>query len=633
MSIILGEKGERRLLLGNEAIARGVLEAGVGYVAAYPGTPSSEIVDTLAEVSKTAGIYVEWSVNEKVAYESAFAACVCGVRAFFACKHVGVNVAADAIATSAYVGTNAGFVFVSADDPHAHSSQNEQDNRHYARMFGLILLEPSTPQEAKDFTVLGYELSEKTKLPVMLRTTTRVSHSRGVVTFGEIRRPKVKGRFEKNPQRFVVVPANARRNHAWLVERLRKAQEISESIEINRVFETSGKECSVGRLGIVGSGVAFNYAREAAAELGLSAKFFKLGMSYPLPARKLVKFMEDVDVVLVVEEVDDVLERDLKALAKEHELPVKIVGKSVLPRVFELRPEIVHEALRRVSEGNFSPVAPASDAPAVREVEVPVRPPMLCPGCPHRAAYFAVKRALVESGIRMDDVIFPTDIGCMTLGFQPPYRMGDFLLCMGSSTGSSCGFSSVTDQLVVAFIGDSTFYHAGIPGLLNAVYNGHPYILVVLDNRVTAMTGFQPDPSTGITARGEKAPVIDISELAKAIGAVTFVADPVLAWRKAKEEFKRALAEYRRGKVVVFIFRHPCALYERRVRGVVGKGGRYQVNREKCVNCGMCYKQFNCPAIILEEGKPKIREDLCVGCGVCEEICPVGAIQRVDSPH
>jgi len=635
MSIILGKPGEKRFLLGNEAIARGVLEAGVGFVATYPGTPSSEIVDTLAEIAKEVGMHVEYSTNEIVAYESAFAASLSGVRSFFAAKHVGINVAADAVATSAYIGTKAGFVFVSADDPHAHSSQNEQDNRYYARLFGLIMLEPGNPQEAKIMTVKGYDISEQLSHPVMIRSTTRVSHARGIVTFDHPREVVTKGKFEKNPAKYVVVPVNARRNHGELIKRLERAKDLAEKSEFNRIVEIAGKDLSIGKFGIIGSGVAYYYAYEEARKLGISAKLFKLGFSYPLPEKKIIDFLSDLDVVLIVEEVDPVLERDIKAIAKTHDIPIKIRGKDILPSIYELRPEIVEKGIKiaaGLESGKVSP--PPFDTPTeVLNVKVPKRPPVLCPGCPHRASYYAVKAALLELKENPKMVIYPTDIGCMTLGISPPYYMGDVLLCMGSSTGTSCGLSQVTDQPVVAFIGDSTFFHAGIPGLINAVYNKHPFILVVLDNRITAMTGFQPDPSTGFRVGREETKIIRIADVAKALGVdLVIEADPVLEWKKAKEAFKEAWKAYKEGKVVVVVFRHWCALTERRLFGYAGLGGRYEILQDKCVDCGICYKIFNCPAIFYdqEKKKPYIRNDICLACGVCMQICPVNAIIRYE---
>jgi len=635
MSVILGHPGEKRFLLGNEAIARGILEAGVGFVATYPGTPSSEIVDTLSEVAKDVGMHVEYSTNEIIAYEAAFAASLAGIRSFFAAKHVGLNVAADAIATSAYIGTNAGFVFVSADDPHAHSSQNEQDNRNFARTYGLVMLEPGNIKEAKEMTVRAYEISEQLKHPVMIRTTTRVSHLRGIVELGHVREIIIKGKFDKNPARYVVVPVNARRNHAEMLKRLEQAKEFSERSELNFIMETSGNDPPVGRFGIISSGVSFYYAYEETLKMNISAKLLKLGFSYPLPEKKIIDFLESLDTVLIIEEIDPILEKEIKAIAKDHEIPVKIHGKDIFPSLYELRPEIVEEGIRIAmgfSTGKVSPL-PFDTHKEVLGIKLPNRPPVLCPGCPHRASYYAVKAALLELKKNPREVIYPTDIGCMTLGIMPPYNMGDLLLCMGSSTGTSCGLSKVTSQEVIAFIGDSTFFHAGIPGLINAIYNRHPYILVILDNQITAMTGFQPDPSTGFTAVREKTKIIRIADVARALGADYVVeVDPVLEWKKAKEEFKKAWEAYKEGKITVVVFRHWCALTERHLRGYVGLGGEYEVT-DKCIDCGLCYKIFNCPAILYskERKKPFIRKDICLGCGVCMQICPVGAIIRLET--
>lgn len=635
MSIILGNPGEKRFLLGNEAIARGVLESGVGFVSTYPGTPSSEIIDTLARVARKVGMYVEYSTNEIIAYEAAFAACLTGVRSFFAAKHVGINVAADAIATSAYIGTKAGFVFVSADDPYSHSSQNEQDNRNLARHFGLIMLEPGNPQEAKDMVIKGYEISEQIGHPVMIRSTTRVSHVRGIVHLDHPREIITKGKFEKNPSRFVVVPVNARRNHAAMLKRLERAKELAEKSDLNRIFELPGDDVSVGRFGIIGSGAAFYYALEETKKQNISAKLLKLGFSYPLPEKTIVDFLSDLDVVLIVEEVDPVLEKDIKAIAHDHELKVKIRGKDIFPKLYELRPEIVEKGIKIAigqETGEIEPL-PISPSLEVLGVKIPNRPPVLCPGCPHRASYYAVKMALLELKENPKNVIFPTDIGCMTLGIMPPYHMGDLLLCMGSSIGTSCGLSKVSDQPVVAFIGDSTFFHAGLPGLANAVYNKHPFILVVLDNRITAMTGFQPAPTTGLNVDMEETKTIDIAAVARALGADLVVeANPVLEWKKAKEVFKEAWKAYKEGKVVVVVYKQWCALTERRLFGTAGLGGRYEIVQDKCIDCGLCYKVFNCPAILYDTTmkKPYIRDDICLSCGVCMQICPVNAIVRYE---
>ncbi len=634
MSAILGNAGEKRLLLGNEAIARGVIEAGVGFASAYPGTPSTEAMDALRAVAKKVGIYVEYATNEIIAYESAFSACLAGVRSFFAAKHVGINVAADAIATSGYVGTRAGFVFLDADDPNCHSSQNEQDNRNLARHYGLLLLEPSNPQEAKQMVIYGYNVSEKVHQPVMLRTTTRISHARAPVEFGPIPDIKTKGFFEKDPSRFVVIPANARRNHAEMLKRLKEAQELSEASEWNVVYEFSGDDPSIGRFGIISSSVAFSYAYEEFQKMNLSGKILKLGFSYPLPEKKIVKFLETLDHVLIVEELDPILERDIRAIAQMHDLNTKIYGKNILPRLYEFAPEIVEKGILVALGKEKGPVSPINVKPVseISGVHIPTRPPVLCPACPHRASYYAIKRALLELKVNPKKVIYSTDIGCMTLGVMPPYLMGDVLFCMGSSIGASGGLSQVTDQPVMAFIGDSTFFHAGLPGLANAIYNKHPMMIVVLDNNITAMTGFQPDPRTGLTAMSNPTKKIDIEKIAKALGAdFAVTVDQIMNWKDAKDKFKEAYKVYQQGGVSVVVFKHPCAIYERHTKGYAGLGGLYEIDAEKCINCGICYKDFNCPAIVYDSSskKPLIRADVCLGCGVCMQICPVQAIYRI----
>lgn len=632
---ILGKAGEKVFLLGNEAFARGVLESGVGFVSGYPGTPSSEIIDSLADATREQDLYVEWATNEAVGLEAAFAASLTNVRSFFACKHVGLNVASDPLATIGYIGApKAGFAFVVADDPHCHSSQNEQDTRNFARTYGLGLLEPSTVQEAKEFPKRAYELSEETELPIMIRSTTRLSHARAIVELGTIPKIKTKGRFEKNPSRYVVVPPHARMNHKKLLERIKNTKKLSNETNLNRIEKVSGNDPPVGQIGIVSSGVAYTYAIEAIESLGIAAKVLKLGMSYPLPERKIVSFMEGLDSVLIVEEIDPLLEKEIKSIAFDHKIHSEIYGTEILPDIYELRPEIVEKGIRYLSHGTVKKVPPAKAeiSSQFEDVALPNRPAILCPGCPHRSSYFLVKKALREEGIDPEGAIFPTDIGCMTLGLMPPFRMGDLLLCMGSSIGTSNGLSQTTDQPVVGFIGDSTFFHTGLPALTSAIWNDHPILIAILDNSYTAMTGFQPDPVTGKVAMGGKARSINIAKLTRAMGAHVEEANPVLNYQQAKEKFKNALKAYQEGKVAVMIFKHPCALMERREKRKVGEGGSYEIDTEACVDCGTCYQSLNCPAIFYDEkrGAPYIRKDICVGCGFCLKICPVNAIKRKD---
>lgn len=633
MTKVLGEEGEKVFLLGNEAMARGVIEGKVGFTSAYPGTPSSEIVDTLTAIAEKVGYYAEWATNEAVALEAAFSASLNGVRSFFACKHVGLNVASDPLATIGYIGApKAGFAFVVADDPHCHSSQNEQDTRNFARTYSLGLVEPSTIQEAKDFTRKSYEISENTNLPIMIRSTTRLSHARGLVKLGKIPEIKTKGSFEKNPDKYVVIPPHARQNHKELRKRLETAKKFTNKTDLNRVKKFAGDDPKAGQMGIITSGVAYTYCKEAVESLGINAPILKLGMSYPLPTEKILSFIGELDRLLIVEELDPILEKEIKALAFDHDLNLKIHGKDILPEIYEMRPEIVEKAVNNVAMERLErvPHADAELPTTFEDLSLPKRPAILCPGCPHRGSYFIVKQILKEEGVDPENVIFPTDIGCMTLGLMPPFKMGDLLLCMGSSIGTSNGLSQVTDQSVIGFIGDSTFFHTGLPAIASAVWNNHPMLIVILDNSYTAMTGFQPDPVTGRVAMGGKAKKMDITEINRAIGAHVEESNPILNYKDAKEKFRSALKAYQEGKVSVMVFKHPCALQENRETGKVGEGGRYTIDESTCIDCSTCYQTLNCPAIFYDEedGKPYIREDICVGCGFCAKVCPVNAIRQ-----
>ncbi|MGQ9601591.1 MAG: indolepyruvate ferredoxin oxidoreductase subunit alpha [Candidatus Bipolaricaulia bacterium] len=547
----------KRLLLGNEALAWGALEAGLGFATTYPGTPASEIGDTLARLAKEAGIYFEYSVNEKVALELAAAAAASGVRALVAMKHVGLNVAADAFISTLYTGTRAGLLVVTADDPSMHSSQNEQDNRYYAYLAGAPLLEPSDPKEAYAMAKAAFSLSEGLELPVLLRTTTRVAHTRAGVEVGELPKPrerKVRGHFEKDPFRFVIVPSVARRAHKLLLERQERAEALSEGSPFNFVLG-EGKE-----LGIVTSGVSYTYVCDAIAELGVQdrVRVLKLGMSHPLPRGLISQFLRAVQKVLVVEELEPLLEMASRALAQELGLKVQIYGKGVggLSRLYEYDPDRVRSALAQALglETEAAEREQIQDEHSPWE-RLPDRPPVLCPGCPHRASYYALKLAL---GKEAENTIFTTDIGCYTLGLLPPLVMADHLLCMGSSVGTAGGFAKATDQRVIAFIGDSTLFHAGLPAIVNAVHHGHKFLIVVLDNRTTAMTGHQPHPGLDFSALGPAEPV-SIERLLSGCGVRKIhVIDPQ-DLHGALSAFQEALKESE-SELTVVISRHPCVL-------------------------------------------------------------------------
>ena len=480
------QPGDKRLLLGNEAIVRGALEAGISFATTYPGTPSSEIGDNFYLISQETELYFEYSVNEKVALETAAAASLSGLRTMCSMKHVGLNVASDALITLAYVGVTGGMVIVTADDPSMHSSQNEQDNRHYAKLAALPMFEPTNSQEALDMSRAAFALSESYQIPVLLRTTTRVNHSRSIVEVGPLQAPRLKGSFEKDPLNLVPVPMVARKLHIRLLEKIDKLKAEANGSSFNIV---KGE----GSWGVVTSGVSYNYVMDAIKELEITdqVQVLKLGMIYPFPDGLCLNFLKRVERVLVVEELEPFLEDMLKVTAQEHGLTITIEGKSgeLLPRYFEFDPVQVKLAVARLFQLDYR-------APKVEiGTALPQRPPNLCAGCPHRASYYAVKQALGD-----DAAIYPSDIGCYTLGLLPPIEATDFVLCMGSSVSSAGGFSKAQGRPVVAFVGDSTFFHSGVTGLINAVHNDHNFTLVILDNGTTAMTGQQPHPGVELTA-------------------------------------------------------------------------------------------------------------------------------------
>ncbi len=603
-------KGERALLLGNEAIVRGAIEAGIDIATTYPGTPSSEIADTFSAIARylkskgeEPGFYFQYSVNEKVALEFAAASAVSGLRALTCMKHVGVNVASDALMTYAYVGCKGGHVIVTADDPSCHSSQNEQDNRCYAKFAGLPLFEPSNPQEAKDMTIESFKVSELLSLPVFLRMTTRTSHVRGPVSLGKIQLKKKKGKFEKNPL-MVTVPEVARKLHPVLLEKLEKAEEIAEKSKFNRI---EGE----GNFGIVSSGAAYNYVREVVDSLHLSCKVLKLGMPYPLPPKICIEFLKSCDKVLVVEELEPFMEEGLRVIAQEEGLDVSIFGKGYggLTKAYEYNMDIVENAIRK-----FFGMKSKEKAKKV-EIALPPRPPVLCPGCPHRATYYAVKQ------VAPPDTIYPTDIGCYTLGKAPPLETADFLLCMGSNVGTACGFSYATDQKVISFMGDSTFFHAGLPGIVNAVHHNHDCVITILDNRTTAMTGHQPHPGTQYDGMGEKAIMLDVESVVKGLGVKHVEVVNPNNLKKTMEAFKRAL-EYKGASVV--IAKAPCMLILPKER----KEGSFEIDQEKCTKCHVCIEKFGCPAFYYEGNDVHIDETLCNACGVCVQVCDAKAIRR-----
>lgn len=584
------------LLSGNEALARGVYEFGGEFASAYPGTPSTEILQTIARFFKD-DVYAEWAINEKVALEVAVGASYGGARSVAAMKHVGVNVAADPLLSLTYTGVGAGLILVSADDPSLHSSQNEQDNRFYGKFASIPVLEPSDSQEAKDFVAAAFEISERFDTPVMLRLTTRISHSKGIVTIGERRTVEHPG-FERNIEKYVMVPSHAAKRHKIVIERLKQLSEFAETSDLNRI-EWNGRA-----VGIVTGSVAYQYAREALPE----ASILKLGLGYPLPLKKIAEFAAGVERLFVVEELEPFYEEQIAAAG------IRVDGKKYFSNYMELNVDRVRDGF--IAAGELEPSAKAKTAAAAHEEVVP-RPPVLCSGCPHRGMMVALRNVKA----------FTTgDIGCYTLAALPPLSQIDTCLCMGASIGHTFGIEKAgkTDKPVVALIGDSTFLHSGITALASAVYNRTRSTYIIVDNRITAMTGGQDHPGTSRTLMGEKTFAIDLVQLCTALGVehVRLVDPYDLETTTAvlREEIGRDAPS-------VVITNRPCILFPTKI-----SQPPYSIDAALCTACGACFR-VGCPSISAsdetnEKGRPKAQIDplTCTGCTICAQVCPAEAI-------
>ncbi|MCD4738068.1 MAG: indolepyruvate ferredoxin oxidoreductase subunit alpha [Anaerolineae bacterium] len=594
----------KKLLSGNEAIALGAWEAGVQYASAYPGTPSTEILENFALYP---GIKAEWASNEKVALDNAIGASFGGARTIAVMKHVGVNVAADSLMSLSYTGVKGGLVLVSADDPGAFSSQNEQDNRQYARFGKFPCLDPADSEDARRFMATALEVSERSQTPVLLRSTTRLSHSKSVVEFTEpqAREFQPLPKFEREGEvTRVIIPAIARRRHPEIEQRLQAVAEWAESAAINRL------EWGDKRIGVLSTGIAYQYVREIFAGYSI----LKLGMSYPLPLDKIRAFATEVEELIVVEELDPFIEDQLRAAG------IKVAhGKDIFPLCGEL-------TLAKVRAGAIQAGVPVEPLPGkvapLAELAIPSRPPALCPSCPHRAFFYNMAR-------QKRHAMIAGDIGCYSMGVMEPYKSMDMLISMGASIGMAHGFKQAGGQeSAVATIGDSTFFHSGLSPLAAAVYNHVNITVAVLDNRITAMTGQQENPGTGITLQGEAGREIDIAEVVRAMG-VTFV-EEVDAWDVAAVAKTLKAAMQHQDGPAVMVVRGACIFTPH-----FKPQASLQVDPEKCIACGVCFK-VGCPAILKSEriyektGKQQTKIDplLCTGCTVCQQVCPVGAIER-----
>jgi len=621
MENVLAGAGKKVVLLGNEAITRGALEAGVAVVAAYPGTPSSEVPITFSRIAKKAGVYFEYSTNEKVAFETAAGAAWCGVRSMTALKHFGLNVAADSVSPVAYTGVKAGFVVMVSDDPNGWSSaQSEQDTRYCAKMFKMPMIEPCSPQEALEYTKKAFDLSEKYGIPVFMRTTTKTSHSIGTVKVGKIKKPKRKGFFKKSHETYYNIRPALQKMHIKVDAKLKKIQE-KEAGKFTKAFK--GK----GSIGVIVSGVSYDYFKEAMQMLKISPPVLKLGMVNPFPEKQVKQFIKGKKQVLVLEELEAFIEEEVERMAKTANPKLVIHGKDMLPNYGEYNLEVIMPALAKVFKKK-APNFKAHDKMVEKALKgLPPRKPVFCPGCPHRSTFYAVKQ------VYGNKAVFAGDVGCYVLGIFEPYSMQDFMISMGASMGLSHGITKVSDQEVIAFIGDSTFFHASMPGLANLAYNdGKAPLVVILDNSYTAMTGHQPHPGTGVTGMGDVAEAIKIEDICKAMGAEVRVASSF-----SQKQLVAALKDLKKKKGLrVLISKGECRLVTRRkVRRGGGELPVFEIDQEKCKKCGICTDHFACPAIFeLREKKgekPKywINPEICWGCSVCAQICPYGAIKPV----
>ena len=574
----------KKLMLGNEAFARGLYEAGCRVVSSYPGTPSTEITE---EAAKYDEMYAEWAPNEKVAMETALGASIAGARSFCGMKHVGLNVAADPLYTASYTGVNGGLVIAVADDQGMHSSQNEQDSRHHAIASKVPMLEPSDSAEVKEFVKTAFEISEDFDTPVIVRMSTRVAHSQSIVDLEDRANDGLK-EYVKNPQKYVMMPAYARGKHVFVEERTNKLVEYAESSSLNRTEISETAE-----FGVITNGAAYQFAKEA---LGDKASYLKLGMVNPMPVELIRNFAAKYEKIYIIEELDGIIEQHCRNIGVTN-----VQGKEIFSCIGEIQQSVIAEKL----------LGEKKEFVALED-NIPVRPPVMCAGCPHRGMYYALKKlGITVSG----------DIGCYTLGACAPLDALDTTICMGASISGLHGFNKArgaeAEHKSVAVIGDSTFMHSGITGLVNIAYNASNSTVIILDNSITGMTGHQQNPTTGKNLKGDPAAAVNLEELCRAVGIKRVVVVDPYNLAECEAALKEELAA---DEPSVIISRRPCALLK-----YVKHNAPLKVNSDKCVGCKMCMK-LGCPAISMRDGKAVIDHTQCVGCGICQELCKIGAI-------
>lgn len=610
-AILQGSPGKRVSLLGNLAIVRGSLEAGIQFFSCYPGTPSSEIGDTFARIAGDADVIFEYSVNEKITVEIAFAASLTGARSMCGMKHLGLAYACDPASTMPYVGVEGGLVIVSAGDPSAITSPNEQDQRHFTRFLYFPVFDPATPDDALRMTRYAFEFSEKTRLPVILRPTTRVCHSSGMVEFGPLPDRRNEICFKKDPSRYVPIPVNARRMRVEMRDRFKKAEDL---LAGSPFFPRTGS----GRFGIIASGVAYAYTSQVIEELGLASDVTlqQVG-AYPIPERILDDFTKTVDSVLVVEQLTPYVEECVSLSAFRNDRSIRVLGKHTghFPNEFEYTPDLVEDVVRDYVGREHR------KRTSVSVPDLPPRPPVLCPGCPHRATFY------VSGKVFGKKTVYCNDIGCYTLGYGAPLHACDVLLCMGSSISQASGIARMTGRRTVAYLGDSTFFHSGLPALTNAVQANDNITVVILNNYITAMTGFQPSLTTRdfghVVAFPAPPPSFSIEAAVRGLGVTEVYSIDPYDEDKAVEAFKKA--KYGIG-VNVVVSHSPCAVHDRRINKGKAKPP-LAIDQELCNSCSLCVRQLGCPAILVINGTYAIDAELCTGCGLCARVCQHDAIQ------